>query len=130
MGVRSMVDNLLFLNVLVNVNDPDMASALHFGPYGLDFIIDGLRIAFTILPNVVSPDPPPSSILLLCHNLLALVKSFKADPGTPGYDIHTPPGFRNLISTLNSLETSKVAYFSVRLRRLLPILLSSDCLCL
>lgn len=128
MGVGGMVDNLSFLNVLVDVNDPDMASAVQFGPYGLGFIIDGLRIAFTILPNVSSPDPPLASILLLCHNLLKFVNTFKADSTTPGYDIHSPPAFRRLISTLNSLETSKVEYFSVCLHRLLSDYLSNHLL--
>lgn len=97
------------------LDDPDASTMIKFGPKGLGFIIDGLCIAYRLLPSISFQFPRPSQdeLIVLTGNLYKLIVKFKEDSDTPGPDMYSPDGFRDFISSVVRLDKSTSQCFAV-----------------
>lgn len=131
-SVTDFVKNISFFNSMLD--DPDATSMIKFGPKGLGFVIDGLCIAFRLLPSLSFEFPSPSQpeLFILTGSIYKLVIKFKNDSDTPGAEIYMPDGFRDFIGSVVRLDRSTSQCFSASgshevfyvLRELITLLLT------
>ncbi|EIM79120.1 uncharacterized protein STEHIDRAFT_116778 [Stereum hirsutum FP-91666 SS1] len=112
-SVTDFFNNISFFNSMLD--DPDASTMIKFGPKGLGFIIDGLCIAYRLLPSISFQFPRPSQdeLIVLTGNLYKLIVKFKEDSDTPGPDMYSPDGFRDFISSVVRLDKSTSQCFAI-----------------